>query len=369
MAKARRLGFGIVGCGMIARFHARAIGDVRGAELIGCWNRSAPRAAEFSREQHCRAYDSLAAMLADPSIDIVTIATASGAHLDPAVAAARAGKHVVVEKPLEISLKRCDAIIDACRRNGVQLATIFPSRFHEPSRLLKQAVTQERFGRITLAEAYVKWHRSQAYYDSGAWRGTWELDGGGALMNQAIHSVDLLNWMAGPVVEARAHTATLAHERIAVEDVAVATLRFASGALGVIEATTAAYPGYLKRIEIHGSMGSAAMEEEDIVAWDFAKKRATDDAIHERMAAKKSGGGGAGDPAAIGHHGHARQLQDFVDSIRKGRAPLVDGAEGRKAVEIILAIYKAAETGKSVKLPLTGDPVLAARRVVANKRR
>jgi predicted dehydrogenase len=223
---------------------------------------------------------------------------------------------------------------------------------------MKQAVESGRFGRLTLGDAYVKWYRTQQYYDSGAWRGTWALDGGGALMNQAIHTVDLLAWLMGPVVEVQAHTATLAHERIEVEDTAVATLRFANGALGIIEATTAAFPGYLKRIELHGSAGSAVLEEEDIKHWDFAQKSRSDAAVLRQMAVSKSTGGGAADPAAIGHHGHAMLLQDFVDAIRKDRAPAIDGREGRKSVEIILAIYKAAQSGKKVTLPLASDPKL-----------
>ena len=233
---------------------------------------------------------------------------------------------------------------------------------------MKAAVDAGRFGRITLAEAYVKWYRTQAYYDSGAWRGTWQLDGGGALMNQAIHSVDLLNWMAGPVVEIRAQVATLAHERIAVEDTAVATLRFASGALGVIEATTAAWPGYLKRIEMHGSAGSAAMEEEDVVQWDFAKTIRSDGAVKKRMSERTSTGGGAANPAAIGHHGHRDQLADFLAAIEaESSPPAVDGAEGRRAVEIILGIYQSAETGRPVSLPLARDPVWAGRKAAPKK--
>ncbi|MDZ4778673.1 MAG: Gfo/Idh/MocA family oxidoreductase [Planctomycetia bacterium] len=355
-------GFGIVGVGMIAKFHARAIADVRGAKLVGCYGRRPEAAKAFAAEQGCEAFASLDAMLANPQLDVVTICTPSGAHLEPAVQAAKAGKHVIVEKPLEITLRRCDRIIDACDRQGVRLATIFPSRFHDSSRTLKAAVDAERFGRLTLGDAYVKWYRSQAYYDSGAWRGTWELDGGGALMNQAIHNIDLLQWLMGPVAEVQAQTALLAHDRIAVEDTAVAALRFTNGALGVIEATTSVYPGYLKRLEIHGNAGSAAMEEEDIVRWDFAKKQKRDEAIQAAMQRSKSTGGGAADPKAIGHHGHTRQFQDFVDALKKDRPLAVDGREGRKAVEIILAIYKSAETGKAVKLPLQGDPVLKRRK-------
>jgi predicted dehydrogenase len=188
------------------------------------------------------------------------------------------------------------------------------------------------------------------------------MDGGGALMNQAIHSVDLLAWLAGPVTEIRAQMATLAHERIAVEDTAVATLKFESGALGVIEATTAAFPGSLKRIELRGSAGSAIMEEEDVIAWDFAKPLRSDAAVRKRMTERVSTAGGAANPAAIGHHGHALQFKDFLDAIERDRNPAIDGLEGRKSVEIILGIYKAAETGRPVKLPLVRDPVLAARK-------
>jgi UDP-N-acetyl-2-amino-2-deoxyglucuronate dehydrogenase len=347
---------------MIAKFHARAIGDTRGAKLVACFNRTLPAAEKLAAEFGCQPYDDLDAMLADEKVEVVVIGTPSGAHLEPAVAAAKAGKHVIVEKPLEITLKRCDKIIEACRANNVTLSTIFPSRFHESAVEIKRAMEAGRFGRLTVGDAYVKWFRTQQYYDSGKWRGTWELDGGGALMNQAVHSVDLLLWLMGPVAEVTAQSAMLAHERIAVEDTVVATLKFENGALGVIEATTAAFPGYLKRIEIHGSAGSAVMEEEDIVKWDFAKVQKRDAAIRAAAAAKKSGGGGASDPAAIGHHGHARQFADVLDAIKKGRAPRIDGPQGRMAVEVILAIYKAAETARAMKLPLASDPVLAARK-------
>ena len=355
-------GFGIIGCGMIANFHARAIADCRGAKLVACFDMVPAAADRLAQQTGCKAYHDLDAMLADPEVDVVTIGTPSGAHMEPAVAAARAGKHIIVEKPLEITLKRCDKIIAECEKAGVTVSTIFPSRFHDSSQEMRRAIDAGRFGRLTVGDAFVKWFRTQEYYDSGAWRGSWELDGGGALMNQAIHSVDLLIWLMGPVAEIRAQTALLAHERIAVEDVAMATLKFESGALGIIEASTAIYPGYLKRIEIHGSAGSAVMEEEDLVKWDFAKTIKRDESILQKMAEKKSGGGGAADPAAIGHHGHARQFQDVLKAIKKGTQPSVDGPEGRRSVEVILGIYKAAETGRTVTLPLKSDPVLKARK-------
>jgi len=355
------IGFGIIGCGMIANFHSKAIADVRGAELVACFDTFPASADRLASATGCRAYHDLDGMLADPNVDVVTICTPSGAHQDPAVAAARAGKHVIVEKPLEVTLKRCDKIINECQKAGVVLSTIFPSRFHESSRQLKQAIDKGRFGRVTIGDAYVKWYRTQEYYDSGAWRGTWALDGGGALMNQAIHSVDLLVWLMGPVSEISAHIATLAHQRIEVEDVATATLKFENGALGVIEATTAAYPGALKRIEIHGSEGSAVIEEEDIKSWTFKKKHRSDDAILKRLAGKTKTGGGAADPTAIGHHGHTEQFKDVLSAIKNKGVPQIDGNEGRRSVEVILAIYKAAETGKSIKLPLKTDPILRAK--------
>jgi predicted dehydrogenase len=356
-------GFGIVGCGMISRFHAKAIADIKGAAVTACFSQTATSAETFAAEiPGCKPYQDLDAMLADPRVDAISICTPSGAHMEACVAAAQAGKHVVVEKPLDVTLARCDAMIKACEKAGVTLATIFPSRFHQSSQLLKQAIDKGRFGRMTLGDAYVKWFRTQQYYDSGAWRGTWKLDGGGALMNQAIHSLDLLLWFMGPVEEVTAASATLAHERIEVEDVVVATLKFKSGALGVIEASTAAFPGELKRIELHGNQGSASLREEDIVRWEFAKKTKSDEELLARMAGKTNTGGGAADPKAIGHHGHTKLFQDFLNAIKKGKKPLIDGHEGRRSVEVILAIYKAAETGKAVQLPLLKDPTWTTRK-------
>jgi predicted dehydrogenase len=355
------IGFGIIGCGMISRFHAKAVADIRGAKVVACQDAFPQAADKLAAELGCTAYHDLDALLADPDVDVVTVCTPSGLHMEPAVAAAKAGKHIIVEKPLDITLARCDAMIAAAKKAGVVLSTIFPSRFHESSQLVKQAIDKGRFGRLTMGDAYVKWFRTQEYYDSGAWRGTWKLDGGGALMNQAVHSVDLLLWFMGPAVEVAAYTATLAHQRIEVEDVAVATICFASGALGVIEASTATWPGELKRIEISGDAGSAVVREEDLAVWKFAKETQADEAIRQKMASRTQTGGGAADPKAIGHHGHMLQFQDVLASIKKGKQPLIDGPEGRKAVELILAIYKSAETGKPVKLPLAGDPPLKAR--------
>ncbi len=343
-------GFGIIGCGMIANFHARAIADLDNARLVACYNRTAPKAEALAAQFGGDVYTDLDQMLARKDLHVVTICTPSGAHSEPTIAAARAGKHVIVEKPLDVTRERCQAMIDACAQAGVKLATIFPSRFHQSSQLMKRAVEQGRFGKLALGDAYVKWFRTQEYYDSGAWRGTWEMDGGGALMNQAIHSVDLLLWLMGPVDEVMAHTATLAHERIEVEDVATATLKFANGALGTIVATTAGFPGSLKRIELSGSQGTAILEEEDIIKWEFAQAQPQDAELRAEMQGRTKTGGGAGDPAAIGHHAHTLLFRDFLQAIEQDRAPSIDGAEGMRSVELILAIYESARTGKRVVL-------------------
>jgi predicted dehydrogenase len=347
-------GFGIIGCGMIAEFHTKAIREIEGSRVVAAFDSIPGRADKLVALAggDCKAYDDMDRMLADPRVDVVCVCTPSGAHRDPSVAAANAGKHVVVEKPLEITLPRCDAIIDACNKNGVRLCAIFPSRFSAANMALKEAIDAGRFGRLTLGDTYVKWWRTQEYYDSGGWRGTWQLDGGGALMNQAIHNVDLLQWLMGDVATIQAMTDRLAHERIEVEDTAVAILRFKNGALGVIEAATSAYPGLLKRTEIHGDQGSARVEQDDITLWEFKEKRPGDD---ERVSRKGTLSGGAADPKDISHAGHREQLSDFLRAIDSGGNPRVDGRDGRKSVEIIRAIYKSAQSGQPVALPLD-DP-------------
>jgi predicted dehydrogenase len=347
-------GFAIIGCGMIARFHAKALAEIPGARIVALADSDLPRARKLAEELGLgdNFYGELPPLLARRDVDVVIVATPSGAHMEPAVAAAEAGKHVVVEKPLEVTLERCDRILDACDRKGVKLCTIFPSRFADANRTLKAAVDAGRFGRLTLGETTCKWWRSQAYYDQGGWRGTKALDGGGALMNQAIHNVDLLLWMMGPVKQLCGFADRLAHERIEVEDTAVACLQFTSGALGVIEATTSVHPGLPKTIAVHGDRGTAVIEQEDVLRWDFAPELEEDRAVRQRFAQKVGASGGASDPSAISHVYHARQLTDFVQALETGRPPLVDGREGRKAVEVILAIYRSAETGRVVELPL-----------------
>jgi UDP-N-acetyl-2-amino-2-deoxyglucuronate dehydrogenase len=350
------LGIGIVGCGMISRFHLRALQDIAGTRPVAFFDQVPAAAQKLQKEVQdqqgitCEIPTSLDALCKHKDVNVVIITTPSGNHMEPAVAAANAGKHVVVEKPMEITLERCDAIINACDKNNVKLCTIFPSRFGDANVELKKAVTSGRFGRLTLGETTCKWWREQSYYDQGGWRGTWALDGGGAFMNQAIHNVDLLLWMMGDAEQIFGFTSLLAHERIEVEDTGVCCIKFKSGALGVIQATTSIWPGYPKTIAIHGDQGSAVIEQDDLLRWDFKTPRPDDDAIRARFAQKVGASGGSSNPAAISHEGHARQLTDFIQAIQQNRAPAVDGREGRKAVQAIIGIYTSNKTGKPVAL-------------------
>lgn len=346
----RTIGFGIVGCGYIGGVHARALAEVRGARLIAVASRNEAKARQIAEQHAAVAFSDYHKMLALPDLDVVSIATPSGAHAEIAIAAARAGKHILCEKPLEITLKRIDAMLAAARKHRVKLAGIFQSRFGEGAQTVKRAVAAGRLGKLTLCDAYIKWWRDQNYYDSGGWRGTWQLDGGGALMNQSIHAIDLLQWLAGMPGEIRAFTALRAHKRIEVEDVAIAALRFKSGALGVIEAATAAWPGFSKRIELSGDRGTIVLEDDRIVCWKFSDEQPEDQEVRAKFSQSAVGGGAGG--REISHEGHRRQFQDMADAVREGRAPGVSGEDGRRAVEIILGIYQSARTGRTVQLPL-----------------
>ena len=347
------LGFAIVGCGTIARFHVRALAEVSGAKLVALVGRTKDAPTELAAEMcltNIGIYSDLTAALLQPDIDVAIVCTPSGSHLELAEQAALAGKHIVVEKPLEITPVRCDQIITTCERAGVRLCTIFPSRFADSSQLLKSAITAGRFGRIALAETTCNWWRTQKYYDSAAWRGTWALDGGGALMNQAIHNVDLLQWFMGPAMQVSGFSTSVAHERIEVEDTCVATLKFANGALGVITATTAAFPGQAKTLSIHGDRGTVVIEGERIVTWQFADEQRDDADIRRAINQSEQQPSGAADPKAISHENHRRQLQDIVDAIRTGRPSTIEGRDGRAAVQLIHAIYESSRTGRIIAL-------------------
>lgn len=340
--------FGIIGAGMIADFHARAIGAMDGGTLHAVYGRRKEAVEELARAHGARAYTDLAAFLSDPELEIVTVATPSGAHLEPALAAAEAGKHVVVEKPLEVTVERVDRMIEVCRRAGVTLSGIFNRRFNPAVDALKTAVEEGRFGTLTMADAYVKWYRDQAYYDSGAWRGTWELDGGGAFMNQGIHTIDQLIYLAGDVRSVCATTACLTHAHIEVEDTGVAILEFRSGARGVIQCSTSCWSSHGHAAEVHlcGESGSAFLADDKFRVWEFQEPEPMDiDVKATLMLDSAAAGQGAKDPKAIDFTGHQRNFEDVVRAIRAGREPLVDGEEARRAVALICAIYESAREG------------------------
>lgn len=343
------LGFAIVGTGMIAGYHARAIAETTGTRLIGFWGRNADKARTLADKQGAPvATTDLESLVQRPDVHVVCITTPSGAHLEPARAAIRAGKHVVVEKPLEITVARVDALLAAAAQAGVVVAPIFQSRFGAGAQKVKAAVDAGRLGRLVLASAYVKWHRTAEYYTAQPWKGSLALDGGGAVMNQAIHGLDLLQWFAGLPAEIFAWKTRRVHTGIEAEDTACAALRYPNGALGVIEASTALWPGWSRRIELCGEHGSIVLEDDRITRWEFRAKQAGDDEV--LAGSTNALGSGASAPNAISHEGHLRQIQNLVAHLRDGAPLAIDGAEARKAVALVCALYASAECGRPVTL-------------------
>lgn len=333
---------------MIAEFHAQALAHVNGARLVGVASRNGDNARTFaSKHGAIFATEDVAELVARPDVDVVCITTPSGAHLECALLAIRAGKHVVVEKPIEINLERVDQLLSAAEQAGVKVAPIFQARFGSGAKAVKAALDEGRFGRLVLASAYVKWHRTAKYYSG--WKGTLELDGGGALINQAIHAVDLLQWFAGMPAEVFCFKTRRVHVGIEAEDTAAAALRFSTGALGTIEASTALYPGWQRRLEICGEHGSIVLNDDHIARWDFHEAQPGDDAIRAAPDAAALGSG-ASAPNAISFTGHQYQLQNLVDALNHNTPLTVDGREARKAVALIRALYESADKGAPVKL-------------------
>jgi UDP-N-acetyl-2-amino-2-deoxyglucuronate dehydrogenase len=339
------LGFAIIGCGVISRTHAEAIASIEGAHLAVACSRTPEKARQLA-EQHGAAWcTDFREAVVHPEVEAVSICTPSGLHAEPALAAFEAGKYVLVEKPMEITLEKADQMIVAAERAGRRLGVIFQKRFNPAAQYLKEAVDAGKLGRLTLAEASLKWYRSPDYFRSAGWRGTWALDGGGALMNQGIHFVDLLLWLMGPVQSVTAYADTLLHS-IEVEDTLVASLRFQSGALGVIEATTTAFPRLSDRLEIVGTQGSVCIENGQLRFKYFADEDGGDVGLY----GLKPGHGlrAAEEVPLTGEGGHAAQIADFCSAIREGRPPAVDGREGRRSLALITAIYESARTGREV---------------------
>jgi UDP-N-acetyl-2-amino-2-deoxyglucuronate dehydrogenase len=342
----RALGFGFIGAGAIAKFHAQAVAAARGGRLIGVASRSRATAEKFAAENGVGyATDDVDQLLEQPGLDAVCITTPSALHLQPALAAIRAGKHLMIEKPLDSTVEGTDHILDAAAAAGVRVGSIFQARFGDAARQLKAAIDAGRFGRMVLASCYVKWNRTTEYYTG--WKGRISEDGGGVIINQAIHGVDLLQWFAGMPVEVFAWATQRVHQ-IESEDTCVAALKFASGAFGTIEGTTATWPGWSRRIEICGEHGSAILEDDDITRWDFRVEQAGDAKIRA-MRESAAMGSGAAAPMNIKIEGHQRQIQDFIDGINEKRPFFIEGLEARKAVALVRAIYDSAECGQPVR--------------------
>lgn len=336
--------FGIIGAGTIADFHAKAIESLPNARLVGISGSNYKKAAYLADKYNCKVFTSYEEMLRSDKIEIVTIATPSGAHMEPSIEAARNGKHVICEKPLDISLERIDKMIEAHAKAGTYLGGIFNYRFTDSIRLLKSVIEQKRFGTITYASIEVPWWRNEDYYKS-SWRGTWKLDGGGALINQSIHMIDILQYLVGPIESLHAYIATLAHS-IEVEDTATATLQFKNNALGNIYGSTASFPGQFRRLQITGTKGTVVMVENSFTVWQFEDQSEADAEIIKKFS-QIEGGGGVSDPKAIPFELHAKNFGAFIQAIEEGKQFEIDAAEARKAVEIILAIYSSAKENKA----------------------
>jgi UDP-N-acetyl-2-amino-2-deoxyglucuronate dehydrogenase len=336
---------GLIGGGNITETHARAARAIPGVEISAIHGSNAEKAARLSREHGGTPYEDFAAFLKHRPMDLVIIGSPSGLHAEQGIAAARQGLHVLTEKPIEITTERADALIAAAKQSGVQLGVIFQDRTKTHIRRLKGWLDQGLLGKILFVDARVKWYRPPEYYAKSRWRGSLALDGGGALINQGVHTIDLLLWLLGDVVRVQARTATLLH-KIEAEDTAVATLEFASGALGIFHATTAAYPGYPRRVEISGTAGTVILEHDRIIAANLESTPAAA-AISADLAAltesAKDENQSASSAAVTDFRGHQAILEDFLAAIQQNRAPACDGVEGRRSIALIETIYRAAK--------------------------
>jgi predicted dehydrogenase len=340
----RKFKIGIVGTGAITGKHAEAIAEIENAELVALCSSSSDRAKAAQQKFGIQAYSDVSAFLTHPELDIVCICTASGHHMEAGLLAAKAGKHLLIEKPIEINLGRADQLIAACEENGVKLGVIFQNRFSADYLKLRSAVREGRFGKLLMGNAHVNWYRAPEYYSGSPWKGTLEGDGGGAFMNQGIHTIDLLLDTMGAVKSVFAKVKTALHP-IEGEDLGAALVTFENKALGNITASTALYPGLPERLEIFGKNGSAVLEAGKLIHWSIQGEEP------ETIIADTNAGSGAADPMAIGHALHRAQWEHFINAIQNNEPVLVEGRAARKSVELIRAIYKSSELQKEVKLP------------------
>ncbi len=344
-----RLGWGLIGCGMSATFFRAGIQECEEASLVAVADAIEDRADAFANESGgAKAYYDYQKMLEDTDVDIVGICTPSGMHADAVTACAQAGKHVLCEKPLDIKPERITRMIEACKSGGVKLGAILQSRTHPDTIRAREAIAQGELGQMVLGDAFLKNFRDQAYYDSAGWRGTWEADGGGALMNQGIHGVDLLIWLMNDEVESVFARADHLLRDIEVEDTCVATLKFKGGAFGSIIGTTTCNPGEPSRTELHGESGTIIIYGTEIVRWAVTDEE--DGRAKDAFERKQIDAAGMVADAAKPAAGHDVLVADMVKAVKEDRDPYVTGESARKSVDLILAIYESARTGKEVTM-------------------
>ena len=359
----QRVRVALVGAGVIGPIHAEVIGELADRmELVAVADHKSERAERMAVERGGKPFSSLSEALAAVEIDVVTVCTPTGRHAEVAIEALEAGKHVIIEKPAEVTVEKTDEIIAAQRRAGTLVAVISQRRFDPATEVTVDAIRRGELGRLTSGIASIDWWRGQSYYDSGDWRGTWELDGGGALMNQGVHTVDLLVATLGRPVEVTAYTATLAHERIEVEDVAVGMVKFANGALGVLHATTAAYPGLSARLHVHGDKGSVVIDNDELsfihtTQGGSAEEKAYGSAstslnqIADYPHASGAGAETAGsNPGGLATDAHRRQYENFLAALAGKEELRVDLETNRQSIAVITAVYESARTGRPVTL-------------------
>lgn len=347
-----RIGFGLLGTGLIAPFHARAIQAAEGAELIAAADMNAERLEKFTAEFGCAGYDSLDKMLENPGVQAVNILTPNHLHCDAVIKAAAAGKHILVEKPPAMSLKEVDRMAAACRAAGVHIGVVLQCRMRKPVQAMREAIRDGRFGEIYHADTYMKWFRSSDYYKTDAWRRS-RRSGAGVTIQQAFHYIDLLQYLAGPVSRVHARMNNLSHPGIELEDNLLAFVDYASGAQGVIQASTALWPGADVRLEINGENGTAIMAGERIETWKFRDERPEDAGI--RQYGSSAVATGATGPADLDFRDHQMVIQDLLDAIETGRSPMISLESARPALEWALAMYQSAKEHAPVELPLADE--------------
>jgi len=344
----RQVGFGVLGCGVASRWHIQGMEESPIARLVAVCDEVEEKARALAEKHGVKYYTDYKEFLNDPDVEVVSICTPSSLHPEQAILAARAGKHVLTEKPMAITLKDAERMIEECHKQGVKLGVIFQRRVIEPFRTVKKVVEAGELGRMVLGDAYIKYYRSQEYYDSGGWRGTWKYDGGGCLMNQGIHIIDLLCWFMGPVDTIFGFAETLAR-KIEVEDTAVAAIKFENGALGVIEGATSVFPPTIPhRIELHGDKGSIMIEGEGVIKWDV---EGPDGSVVSKLDQIPKGEvRPITSPTDISPEGHIKLVHDMAEAVLEDREPAIPGEEGIHALQVILGIYESARTGKPVKI-------------------